>query len=264
MQLHHNENVFKGTYLPQSVESKHLSISSVEPFTDENRRIGIDPKCIFTQGNYSICLADSARRCNIVNKLIKSMYSWRGYQTENATISSRNPNQLTLEASVGRDVVGTLTIGSDSADGLLVDALYGEEIMPLRAENRKICELSKLAINPDHGSKELLASLFNLAYVYGRFVEKATDFVIEINPRHAAYYKRLLGFRQIGGIRTCHRVNAPAVLLHLDLNYVETQVSALAGTRKSRQRSLYAYFLTKPEESRVAGALQRQVRGQIN
>jgi hypothetical protein len=265
MQLHHNENDFKGTYLPPSVESKHLSIPSVDPFTDENRGVGIaDPKCIFMQGNYSICVANSPRRCSMVNKLIKSMYSWRGYHTENTIISSCDPNQLTLEASIGRQVVGTLTIGSDSTEGLLVDALYGEEIMTLRAENRKICELSKLAINPDHGSKELLASLFNLAYIYGRLVEKATDFVIEVNPRHAAYYKRLLGFQQIGETRTCQRVNAPAVLLHLDLDYVDREVSVLAGTREPKQRSLYAYFLTRPEGYRVADTLECYVRGPLN
>ena len=267
MQLPHKDNGCKGTYLPPCIVSKHLSAPPATLFrvSDENRRSSIsDLKCIFTRSGYSISLADSPRRYSMVNRLIKSMYSWRGYQTENATISSRNPNQLTLDASVGGDVVGTLTIGSDSTDGLLVDALYGKEIMLLRAENRKICELSKLAINPDHGSKELLASLFNLAYIYGRIVEKATDFVIEVNPRHAAYYKRLLGFQQIGETRTCERVNAPAVLLHLDLDYVDAQVSALAGTREPKQRSLYAYFLTKREESRVASTLQRRVREPIN
>jgi hypothetical protein len=199
----------------------------------------------------------------MVNKLIQSMYTWRGYQTENAIISSRHPNQLTFEALVGGNVVGTLTIGSDSVNGLLADALYEEEVRILRAQNRKICEISKLANNPDHGSKELLASLFNLAYIHGRIVEKATDFVIEVHPRHASYYKRLLGFQQIGETRTCQRVNAPAVLLHLDLDYVDEQVSTLAGTHEPKQRSLYAYFLTKVEEGQVADTLQRHIQRHI-
>ena len=252
------------TYVVPAIESKHCSIAPAT-FTNENQQAEIvNSRCILKKGNYNICLVDSPRHWGMVNRLIKSMYSWRGYETEHATFLSRLPHQLTLEASVGQNIVGTLTIGSDSTDGLLVDALYVEEIMTLRAENRKICELSRLAINPDHGSRELLASLFNLAYIYGRFVAKATDFVIEINPRHAAYYKRLLGFRQIGEIRTCHRVNAPAVLLHLDLNYVEKQVSALAGTRKPGQRSLYTHFITKSEENKVALALEHRIHGRIN
>ena len=52
------------------------------------------------------------------------MYSWRGYHTENAVLSSHNPNRLTLEASIEQQIVGTLTVGLDSEEGLLVDTLY--------------------------------------------------------------------------------------------------------------------------------------------
>jgi len=211
-----------------------------------------DPKCLLRQGDYDICLADSPGRRNLVNRLIKSMYSWRGYHTEHAIISSQNPHQLTLEASTGKKIAGTLTIGLDSEKGMLVDALYEQEISAFRVDNNRLGELSKLAISPQHSSKELLASLFNLAYIYARIVHKVTYFFIEVNPRHAAYYKRMLGFRQIGEERICPRVNAPAVLLHLELAYVDEQVSLLAGSPEpSKMRSLYAYFLPKDEEERV-------------
>ncbi|SOD40592.1 N-acyl amino acid synthase FeeM domain-containing protein [Nitrosovibrio sp. Nv4] len=259
MHLYNDENIrFARPHFPSSVKEAIHSTSRPLPLKNEGSLAGIsDTKCILRQGNYSICLANSPRQCSLVNKLVKSMYSWRGYHTEGSAISSHNPNQLTLEASIGQDLAGTLTIGVDSKEGLLVDTLYEQELKTLRAKDRKVCELSKLAIDPVHSSKELLASLFNLAYIYGRIVRKATDFVIEINPRHKGYYKRILGFRQIGETRTCQRVNAPAVLLHLELDYVDTQILSLAGSPDPRQRSLYAYFLTKTEEHRVANNLMR-------
>lgn len=252
-----NHRITKSSFPSTSKDPVH-SIPNMHQLTKEESLAGIpDPKCILRQGDYSICLADSPQQCRMVSKLVKSMYSWRGYHTGAAVVSSCNPNQLTLEASIGQYLAGTLTIGLDSEAGLLVDALYEREITALRAQNRKVCELSKLAIDPVHSSKELLASLFNLAYIYGRIVHEATDFVIEVNPRHTGYYKRLLGFRQIGETRTCQRVNAPAVLLHLELDYVDSQVSSLAGSREPKQRSLYAHFLTQPEENRVARNLKR-------
>lgn len=260
MQLHNDENLrFNRPHFPSSAgETGSNSAPRMLPIGDEDSLNTFpNPKCAFKQGNYSIGVAVSPGRRSLVNKLIKSMYSWRGYHTENTVISSHNPHRLTLEASSGQHLAGTLTLGLDSKEGLLVDKLYEQEIRSLRMRGRNICELSKLAIDPLHSSKELLASLFNLAYIYGRIVHKASDFVIEVNPRHTGYYKRLLGFCQIGEMRTCQRVNAPAVLMHLELDYVDAQVSCLAGSRDPKQRSLYAYFLAKPEEHRVANTLKR-------
>jgi hypothetical protein len=214
-----------------------------------------DLNCVLKRGDYSIRLTDPEGKRNEVSALIKRMYSWRGYNTENTATCS--DNQTTLEAFSGPDLVGTLTLRLDSEDGLLADEIYEENISIFRKKDRKICELSKLAIDPQFSSKELLAYLFNLAYICGRVIHKATDFFIEVNPRHTAYYKRMLGFRQIGEVRNCQRVNAPAVLLHLELDYVDIQVSLLAGLRRSRERSLYPYFLPQHEEKKVANRILR-------
>ena len=106
----------------------------------------------------------------------------------------------------------------------------------------------------------MLASLINLAYIYARIVHDVDDAFIEINPRHVGFYKRMLGFRQIGEKRTCERVDAPAVLMHLELDYMDEQISSLAGSREpAKERSLYAYFLTKHEEEKVAHSLRRYI-----
>jgi hypothetical protein len=70
----------------------------------------------------------------------------------------------------------------------------------------------------------MIASLFQVAYTYAHNILKATDFFCEVNPRHAGPQKRMFGFRPIGSVKTCPRVNAPAVLLHLALTYVKAQI----------------------------------------
>src|SRR6478752_7071132 len=123
--------------------------------------------CFLKRGDFSISLNASPGLRTEVGALIKRMYSWRGYETENVVVSSHSPNRLTLEATIGRRLVGTLTLGLDSEDGLSADELYFDEINEFRREGRKLCELTKLAVDPQYSSKEILASLFHLAYIYG-------------------------------------------------------------------------------------------------
>lgn len=219
---------------------------SIEEFRDE---IPDHKKCVLRRGDYSIRLADSLGLRNGASALIERMYSWRGYHIENTAACSHNPNRLTLVASSGQKLVGTVTLGLDSDKGLLADELYGKEIDTFRSKGRKVCELSKFALDPQHSSKEILAALFHLAYIYAHNVYEATDLFGEVNPRHAASHKRMFGFRQISDIRTCPRVGAPAVLLHLELGYVGEKIAFLAGSRNHNERSLYPYCFSKHEEN---------------
>ena len=124
-------------------------------------------------------------------------------------------------------------------------------------------EVTRLAIAPEHThSKLLLVRLFNFIYIFARKVKGYDDFVIEVNPRHVAYYRRLLGFEVAGSERPCPRVQgAPAVLLRLDLAYPETEVRRIGGAgHGAGERTLYPYFYTWLEEGAVAEFLARQHR----
>ncbi len=187
--------------------------------------------------------------------LIERMYARRGYHTETASTLPHRPTRIILETSRNEELFGTLTLGLDSEEGLLADALYRPEMNRLRAMGRKLCELSRLAVDPQYGSKEVLASLFHLAYIYARLLHKATDVLIEVNPRHAGFYKRMLGFRQIGQVHTCPRVNAPAVLLHLELAYMDAQIARHAGSRNTAERSLYPYFFASCEPEQLTDSV---------
>lgn len=200
------------------------------------------PAGVITHGGYTVCAARTSEQRARAFDLVARMYSTRGYHTDPAQEHIADPHRITLTACRGAEVFGTLTLGLDSGKGLLADALYGSDIDAFRRRGCTPCELSRFAIDPDYSSKEILASLFNLAYVYARFMHDATDAFIEVNPRHAPFYRRMLGFRQIGEQRFCTRVSAPAVFLHLELAYMDAQIQQYGGTFDPRQRSLYPYF----------------------
>lgn len=207
---------------------------------------------------FKIRLAHSNERVNTASMLVQRKYAGRGYT---ASSFQKTPERITLMAFHEDKVIGTLTLGLDSPKGLLVEDLYKAEIVALRDLGRKVCELTKLAVDQTHGSRHVLASLFHIAYIYGRVMQGYTDVVIEVNPRHVPFYKRMLGFIELGPERMCSRVNAPAVLLKLDLNYVDQQIALLGGKSDTvpGERSLYPYFFNKTDE---IGITQRLTRGE--
>lgn len=211
-----------------------------------------EPDYLLQRNGYSIHLVNSFKQRIKASTLIKRMYASRGYQTESTSVFTATPYQYTFEACTGQQLLGTLTLTIDSDDGLLADQLYKSEIDSFRKRGKNICEISKLAFNPNSGSKEIFASLFHIAYLYAHFVHGVEHGFIEINPRHAPFYKRMLGFHQIGEQHICPRVNAPAVLLHLDRDYMNDQISSSVNQgHKCKVKSIYPYFLTPSEEREV-------------
>ena len=215
------------------------------------------PNCLLQHNGYSIHLVNSLKQRIKATTLIKRMYASRGYNTDSASVFSHKPNEFAFLAMVGETAAGTLTLRLDSNEGLLADALYQQEINDFRAQGRRVCELSKLVLDPQHGLKEMIAILFQFAYIYARNIYQATDFFCEVNPRHALPQKRMFGFQQIGKEKICPRVNAPAVLLHLKHTFIKKQINLLAGTHNTTtaNRSLYPYctpsFRTNQETIKI-------------
>lgn len=211
----------------------------------------------FDQQKFKIRLAANEDRVQSASLLIQKMYSWRGYQTSEM---GQDPNRITLLAFDADKIIGTLTLGLDSPVGLLVDDLYKPEVDSLRAQGRQVCEIIKLALDEGLGSKPVLAALFHISFIYGHNIHHGTDFVIEVHPRHVGFYRRMLGFELFGEERVCNRVNAPAVLLRLDLSYARQQIEQLGGLahKPLGEKSLYPYGFSKLDEE---GITQRLLHG---
>lgn len=169
---------------------------------------------------------------DLVSALVQRRYAWRGYNTEALGYPVADVNRLTLAAWQYGELAATLTLGRDSPQGLYADALYAAELERLRDPQRVLCEVSRLAVDPDFGSPELLTSLFTSAFDYGRRLFAASDVVIGVNPRHVGYYQRRLGFRRIGAQQHCPCVDAPVVLLHQALDRCGCWAPAVKAERR--------------------------------
>lgn len=207
---------------------------------------------------FKVRLATTDDRRKSASLLIEKMYSWRGYDADSL---SQDPNKITLVAFQDEKVVGTMTLGLDSPSGMVVDQLYKREADHLRAAGRKPCDITRLAVDQDIKSKSVLAALFHLTFIYGHNIHHATDFLIEVNPRHVLFYERMLGFKRFGEEKICPRVNAPAVLLRLDLVYADEQILHYGGTGAAVPgvKSIYPYFFSREDE---LGITQRLLKGE--
>lgn len=171
---------------------------------------------------YHIAPVRTAEQHHVASNLVRRRYAWRGYATEALGHRLDDSNRLTLAAWQYDELVATLTLAGDAPDGLQSEPLYAGEIARLRRAGRVLCEVSRLAVDPDFSCPELLRSLFAAAFAYGQSRFAASDVVIGVNPRHAAYYQRRMGFRQIGARQHHPRVDAPVVLLHQTLSELAT------------------------------------------
>ena len=221
-----------------------------------------DPRHVVVERDeFKIRLADTAGQRSSSSLLIRRMYAWRGYDT--AAPADVKSNVVTLVAhtnDAAERAIGTLTLWFDDGGLLPADAAYGDELSRLRRQGRRLCEQGSLAVDAATlRSRPLLAALFHLGYMYMRNVQGHTDLLIQVNPRHRAFYQRMMGFSQIGESRICPKVNAPAVLLRVTTEYMQAEIERYGGqAQPAPKRSLYPYFFSTREEQGLTGRLWRK------
>lgn len=182
--------------------------------------------------------------------LLSRMYASKGYAVD--TSKTYNPRGCSLVIQIDGQTMGTLSVGMDYQN-LAAEQLYPEFIKTLRDRGATICEFGQLAIAPQVRSKRVMGAMFHLAALIALRLGKATDIVIEVNPRHSDFYQRMLGFSKVGSERLCKRVNATAVLLHIDDSTVFENIKRFGGHPEmaSQERSFYSYFFHSADEDRL-------------
>ncbi len=203
---------------------------------------------------FNVRLATSSGRRDDAGVLLRRMYAWRGYALEPG--ETRDRRRVTFYAETAGEVVGTMSLWLDLDGSLPADENFGDRLAPLRHAGRRLCEPSRLAI--DKGmSKRVFAALIHISYLYAHKLHGYTDYVIEVNPRHVAFYQRMLGFADFGGERACSRVGAPAVLLRLPLSRMGASIREWGGrfAEPDTERSFYPYFFPVREEADITARL---------
>lgn len=224
------------------------------------------------RASYRLVVASDLALRQRVARLAYRVYAGHGYAPESESGLLLAPYDLRPETFVllivdasGNDAA-TVSLAFDGPGGLPCDELYRTEIETLRTARSLPVEVVRLAIREDcQGNKEILVSLFNFISVFARHKGGGTDFVVEVNPRHAAFYRRLLMFETLGGEKACPRVNgAPAILLRLDLDAQADEIAVVGGSggqaRGPNGRTLYSCFCSLADEAAVAAFLARNHR----
>lgn len=207
---------------------------------------------------FNIRAAQTQRERRSASSLLSRMYATRGYESEHLA-DEECEHAKTFLASDHDSAIGTLTIGLDTPSGLKLEALFPDEVRRFRDAGHRICEFTKLAMDRRARSPRLLASMFHVAYIYAHRIKDLTHLLIEVNPRHVRYYQTMLGFEVIAAERHDPRVNAPAVMLALDLGHAEAQIRRFGGRPElsAVERSAYPHFFSSKDEAGIIGRLCR-------
>ena len=153
-------------------------------------------------------------------------------------------------------VISTLShMADDKYFGLPMDALYKKELDELRAENRKIAEVSGLATVKSFRWQNLFMFLCRIMYWYSQH-ENINDLCITINPKHVRFYNDSFLFEQFGPEKYYPRVNAPAVPMRLNMDDIEGKLKEVYNAFDF-ECNLYSYFhkINKEQHSGIVPEL---------
>lgn len=144
-------------------------------------------------------------------------------------------------------LLGTVTLVGDSFLGLDVERTHLGEIEHLRAQGRKIAEVTCLAIR-SHEVRPSLGVYFALTrflvqFAYRRGVQ---DLVLTIHPRHKPFYRRHFAAATLGPVRAHPSVNGhPAVCCRIDLEALSGRVDPRLWRRYFAE-SIPEFHFTEP------------------
>jgi hypothetical protein len=193
--------------------------------------------------------------------LVSESYRARGYESPHShglrfTPYHTLPDTAVFVAKREGRVVATLSVVPDNwILGLPMECIYGEEVNALRGDGYHLCEVTSLA-DRDLTLREFLPVFVTLSRCVIQYSQALGGdiWVITINPRHRAFYRKVMGFVPFGP-RRCYpsvqnhpaeaykmtaaliRVNAPN--MHQRLFEERVPAEALRGPRMTPNLARY-------------------------
>jgi hypothetical protein len=166
--------------------------------------------------NIEVKLASTPTEWDEAFRLVADNYRARGYESNSLhglrfTNYHALPDTAVFVAKREGKVVATLSLVCDThVLGLPMECIFGEEIDQLRAEGLRLAEVSSLADRelPIRQFVPVFATLTGLMTQWG--IQEGVDlWLISVNPRHRAFYRKVMGFLPLGPSRS-----HPSVLGH--------------------------------------------------
>jgi hypothetical protein len=174
-------------------------------------------------------IASTADEWEQAFRLVADRYKEKGYAEADAegmhfTAYHALPDSVTFIAKEQERVVATVSLVPDNVLlGLPMEAVYGEEIAHYRRSGHRLSEITCLADGslPHREFMPVFMTLCRLMFQYSAS-QGSNEWVIEVNPRHSRFYKRIWGFVSFGPRRACPAVQgAPAEAFYLNLELMK-------------------------------------------
>lgn len=182
------------------------------------------------QRKIEVCIATNESDWEEAFRLVRKKYLERGYDPDGPgdvhfTLHHGLPDTTTFIARLEERIVGTVSVVLDNTLlGLPMESVYGEEVAQLRKEGRRLAEVTCLA-DDGLGLREFIPVYVALTGLMGQwgFDQGVDTYVITINPRHRAFYRKVMGFALFGPERPLPSVqDHPAVGYLLDIEMIKT------------------------------------------
>lgn len=212
-----------------------VELQVAESREDRFRRFALQNTSRHQSAKPQIKIAENLPEWEAAFQLLYDEYLAAGYVTE--AVSSHMlfgihhflPKTVVFVAKISESTVSTLTqFFDDRIFGLPADMIYKRELDQLRSQGRVISELGSLATRDSFRWQSLFMYLCQAMYWYSRH-HKIDDLCIAVNPKHVQFYKTVFLFEEFGPERFYPKVQAPAVLMRLDLTRCEENLKSAYG-----------------------------------
>jgi hypothetical protein len=211
-------------------------------------------------------------------RLVAANYQECGYQATGRsyrfTPYHALPDTTLFVAKRDGRVVATFSLVADNTLlGLPLESLYAAEVAELRQQGRRLAEVTSLA-SADLGQREFMHVFTALIKLMKQYhVSRGGDtWVITVNPRHRAFYTKVLGYQPLGECKAYAAVgDAPAEAYMLDRDLMRAKApaayermfgewlpaSVLTGVSLPRPFVRYFWGEAQPADETRLGAILR-------
>lgn len=201
-------------------------------------------------------------------RLIHDGYVRRGLCTSHGsgvrlTPFSALPSTIVFVAFRRGELVGTISLVTDSSLGLPMEKIYGEEVDSVRRQGRRIAEVGSLCVAREYRGLGVTYLLNKAMQLCAARLLGVQDLMIAVHPDAADLYEATLCFDRIGGVKQYPSLNrsAPAAPLRLRLAELPTIYFERFGHLPANAQNPHHLYVERVDANIVlpddAPALQR-------
>lgn len=195
----------------------------------------------------------NAQELRMALTIVHNSYVKKGYMAYNSIglrwcVNHSLASTQTFVSIIDNEIIATVSFFPDSVSLLPMDGLYNTELNILRSKGH-IAEVGMLADVYDSFTQSftILLELMKQIYWAGMNIG-ITDLIITVNPRHKAFYTKMLCFEVFGPIRRYMAVSGALALP------MRMRIDVLTESDFKRERARKCFFSPFPVGKEYQGS----------